>query len=137
MTRLANNLFSKDRCALPDQMPFVLTFPWRGFVFGEWNRDRTNLDEIAIFAFSVTTQDFPHDILFLSVPGSMRPPARDGERCKVIHDIDTHACTGVSSPIWSVASRYGVTVVETAPIPTGRFVGLDLNQTLFCSVFRN
>ena len=44
-------------------MSFVLTFPWRGFVFGIRNRDRTNLDEIAIFAFSVTTQDFPHDIL--------------------------------------------------------------------------
>ena len=60
---LANNFFLKDRCALPDQMSFVLTFPWRGFVFGIRNRDRTNLDEVAFFAFSVTTQDFPHEIL--------------------------------------------------------------------------
>ena len=63
MARLANNFFFEDRCALPDQMFFVLTFPWRAFVFGIRNRDRTNLDEIAIFAFSVTTQDFPQDIL--------------------------------------------------------------------------
>jgi hypothetical protein len=63
MARLTNNFLFKDRCALPDQMSFVLTFPWRAFVFAMRNRDRTNLDEIAIFALSVTTKDFPHDML--------------------------------------------------------------------------
>jgi hypothetical protein len=37
--QLANNFLSKDRCALPDQMSFALTFPWRGFVFAMRNRD--------------------------------------------------------------------------------------------------
>jgi hypothetical protein len=57
MGRLTNNLLFKDRCALPDQMSFVLTFPWGGFVLAMRNRDCTNLDEISILAFSVTTKD--------------------------------------------------------------------------------
>ena len=63
MAQLTNNFLFKDRCALPDQMSFVLTFPWRALVFAMRNRDRTNLDEISIFALSVTTKDFPHDML--------------------------------------------------------------------------
>jgi hypothetical protein len=63
MPQLANYFLFKDRCALPDQMPFVLTFAWRGFVFAMRNRDCTNWDEIAIFALSVTTKHFPHDML--------------------------------------------------------------------------
>ena len=63
MAQLTNNILFKDRCALPDQMSFVLTFPWRALVFAMRNRDRTNLDEISIFALSVTTKDFPHDML--------------------------------------------------------------------------
>ena len=63
MAKLTNNFLFKDRCALPDQMSFVLTFPWRALVFAMRNRDRTNLDEISIFALSVTTKDFPHDML--------------------------------------------------------------------------
>ena len=62
MGRLTNNFFLKDRCALPDQMPFVLTFTWRAFVFAMRNRDCTNLDEISVSAFGVTTKDdFPHE----------------------------------------------------------------------------
>jgi hypothetical protein len=63
MARLANNFLFKDRCALPDQISFVPTFPWSGFVFAARDGDRANLDEIAIFALSVTTKDFPHDML--------------------------------------------------------------------------
>jgi hypothetical protein len=49
---------------LPDQMSFVLAFPWRAFVFAVRNRDCTNLDESSILALGVTTKDdFPHDML--------------------------------------------------------------------------
>ena len=63
MGRLTNNFLFKDRCALPDQMSFVLTFARRAFVLAMRNRDRTNLDEIAIFGLSVTPKDFPHNML--------------------------------------------------------------------------
>ena len=72
MARLTNNFLFKDRCALPDQMSFVLTFPWRAFVFAMRNRDCTNLDEIAIFVFSVTTQHFPHDMLLTDLRAKLR-----------------------------------------------------------------
>jgi hypothetical protein len=52
---------------LPDQMSFVLTFPWRGFVLAMRDRDRANESEIAVFVFSVATKDFSHD-LHLSKP---------------------------------------------------------------------
>jgi hypothetical protein len=60
--RLANNFLLKDRCALPDQMSFVLTFPWGPFIFVKRNRDCTNKNKIAIFVFSVTTKHFPHNM---------------------------------------------------------------------------
>jgi hypothetical protein len=63
MARLTNNFLFKDRCTLPDQMSFVLTFPRRAFVFAMRKRNRTNLDEIAIFCLSVTPKDFPHNML--------------------------------------------------------------------------
>jgi len=72
MGRLTNNFLFKDRCALPDQMSFVLTFPWRAFVFAMRNRDCTNQDEISILVLSVTTKDFPHDML-PRLTGSMLP----------------------------------------------------------------
>jgi hypothetical protein len=73
MGYLTNNFLFKDRRALSDQMSFVLTFHRRGFTFGIRNRDRTDLDEIAIFAFSVPTQDFPHDILLYTAPNPGSP----------------------------------------------------------------
>jgi hypothetical protein len=69
--RLTNYFLFKDRCALPDQISFVLTFPWGAFVFAMRNRDCTNLDEISVLALSVTTKDFPHDLLLLRLIGSM------------------------------------------------------------------
>jgi hypothetical protein len=35
---LAHCFFLKDCCALPDQMSFVLTFPWRRFVLAMKDR---------------------------------------------------------------------------------------------------
>jgi hypothetical protein len=67
MGRLTNSFLFKDRRALPDQMSFVLTLPWRTFVFAMRNRDCTNLDEISILALSVTTKDFPHDMLLYAL----------------------------------------------------------------------
>jgi hypothetical protein len=71
--RLTNNFLFEDRCALPDQMTFVLTFPWRAFVFAMRNRDCTNQDEISISALGVTTKDFPHDMLLPRLTGSILP----------------------------------------------------------------
>ena len=70
-SRLTNNFFLKDGCALPDQMSLVLTVPWRAFVFAMQHRDCTNMDEISILTLSVTTKDFPHDILPPGLTGSM------------------------------------------------------------------
>jgi hypothetical protein len=67
MCCLTNTFFLKDRRALPYQMSFVLTFPWRAFIFAMRNRDCTNLDEISILALSVTTKDFPHDVLLYAL----------------------------------------------------------------------
>jgi hypothetical protein len=69
MGGLTNNFLFKDRCALPDQVSFVLTFPWRAFIFAMRNRDCTNQDEISILALSVTTTDFPHDMLLPRLTG--------------------------------------------------------------------
>ena len=60
-TLLTNNLLFEDRCALPDQISFVLTLPWRAFIFVMGERDCTNLDKIAISVLSVTTKHLPHD----------------------------------------------------------------------------
>jgi hypothetical protein len=51
-------------------MSFVLTLPWRSFVLAMRNRDRANKNEIAVFVFSVTTKDFPHDMLLPGLTGS-------------------------------------------------------------------
>jgi hypothetical protein len=61
--RLTYSFFLKDRCALADQMSFVQTFPWRGFFLAMRDRDRANKNEIAVIVFSVTSNDFPHDML--------------------------------------------------------------------------
>ena len=49
---LTHCFFLKDGCALPDQMPFVLTFPWRRFVLAVRDRHRAYQNEIASFVFS-------------------------------------------------------------------------------------
>jgi hypothetical protein len=69
MGRLTNNFLFKDRCAVPDQVSFVLAFHWRAFVFAMRNRDCTNQDEISILALSVTTKDFPHHMLLPRLTG--------------------------------------------------------------------
>jgi hypothetical protein len=44
-------------------MSFVLAFSWRGLVLAKRDRDRANKNEISILVCSVTTKDFPHDML--------------------------------------------------------------------------
>jgi hypothetical protein len=61
--RLANRFFFEDRCALPNQMRFLLTFPWRGFVLAVRDSDRANKNEISISIFGVAAKDFSHDVL--------------------------------------------------------------------------
>src|SRR5215831_7676952 len=39
----------------------------RAFILAMRDRDRANKNEIEIFVFSVTTNDFPHDILLLAL----------------------------------------------------------------------
>jgi hypothetical protein len=63
MARLTNNFLLEDRCALPGQMSFVPTFPGRRFGFAMRDRNRPNKEGNAILALSVTTKDFPHDML--------------------------------------------------------------------------
>ena len=58
-----NNFLFEDCRALPDQMSFVLTLPWRRLVFAVRDRDGANKNEIAISVFGVTTKDFSHDVL--------------------------------------------------------------------------
>jgi hypothetical protein len=57
---LAHCFFLKDCCASPDQISFVLTFPWRRFVLAMRDRHRTYQNEIAIFVFGVNAKDFSH-----------------------------------------------------------------------------
>jgi hypothetical protein len=38
---------------------------WRAFTFAMRDKDRPNKNEIEIFIFSVTPNDFPHDMLLL------------------------------------------------------------------------
>jgi hypothetical protein len=63
MVPLTDNFLLEDRCASFDQMSFFSTFCWGGFVFVMRDRNRPNKDGIAILALSVTTKDFPHDML--------------------------------------------------------------------------
>jgi 2-polyprenyl-6-methoxyphenol hydroxylase-like FAD-dependent oxidoreductase len=41
MKGIAHSVFLEDCCTLPDQMPFVLTFPWRRFVLAMRDRHRS------------------------------------------------------------------------------------------------
>jgi hypothetical protein len=52
--------FLKDCCALPDQMLFVRPFPWRGFILAVNDGYRAYKNQIGIFAFGVTANDFSH-----------------------------------------------------------------------------
>jgi hypothetical protein len=65
--RSASNLFLKDRCAFPDQMSFVPPFPWGRLVLAVGYRDCFDKNEIAVFVFSVTAKDFPHEMLPLEL----------------------------------------------------------------------
>jgi hypothetical protein len=46
-------------------MSFILASNWRAFILAMRDRDRANKSEIEIFVFSVTLNDFPHDMLLL------------------------------------------------------------------------
>jgi hypothetical protein len=46
-------------------MSFILASNWRAFILAMRDRDRANKNEIEIFVFSVTSNDFPHDMLLL------------------------------------------------------------------------
>jgi len=63
--RLTNSFFLKDRCSLSDQISFILASNWRAFILAMRDRDRANKNEIETFVFSVTLNDFPHDMLLL------------------------------------------------------------------------
>src|SRR6516164_9996002 len=57
--RLTNSFVLKDRCSLSDQMSFILASNWRAFTLAMRDSDRANKNEIEIFVFSVTSNDFP------------------------------------------------------------------------------
>ena len=63
--RLTNGFFLKDRCSLSDQISFILASNWRAFTLAVRDRDRADKNEIEILVFSVTSNDFPHDMLLL------------------------------------------------------------------------
>jgi hypothetical protein len=63
--RLTNSFFLKDRCSLSDQISFVLASTWRALILTMRDKDRANKNEIEIFVFGVTSNDFPHDMLLL------------------------------------------------------------------------
>ena len=44
-------------------MSFILASNWRAFTLAMRDRDRANKNEIEISVFSVTSNDFPHDML--------------------------------------------------------------------------
>ncbi len=56
-----NSFFLKDRCSLSDQISFVLASTWRAFILTMRDKNRANKNEIEIFVFGVTSNDFPHD----------------------------------------------------------------------------
>jgi len=64
--RLTNSFFLKDRCSLSDQIFFILASNRRAFILAMRDRDRANKNEIEIFVFTVTSNDFPHDMLTLA-----------------------------------------------------------------------
>ena len=67
----------KDRCSLSDQISFILASSRRAFILAMRDRDRANKDEIEIFVFSVTSNDFPHYMLLLTFV-----PARSAARAQ-------------------------------------------------------
>ena len=73
--RLTNSFFLKDRCSLSDQISFILASNWRAFILAMRDKDRANRNEIEIFVFSVTSNDFPHDMLLLFFFIENRPKA--------------------------------------------------------------
>ena len=78
--RLTNSFFLKDRCSLSDQISFILASNWRAFILAMRDRDRANKNEIEIFVFSVTSNDFPHDAVRVSavvVDGQAQPQRID------------------------------------------------------------
>jgi hypothetical protein len=48
---------------LPDEVSFILASSWGAFILAVRDGDRANENEIEIFVFSVTSNDFPHDML--------------------------------------------------------------------------
>src|SRR5207248_8334233 len=61
---LTNSFFLKDRCSLSNQISFILASNWRAFILA-MRDNRANKNEIETFVFSVTLNDFPHDMLLL------------------------------------------------------------------------
>ena len=61
--RLTNSFLLKDRCSLSDQISFILASSRRAFILAMRDRDRANKNEIEIFVFGVTSNDFPHHML--------------------------------------------------------------------------
>ena len=51
-------------------MSFVLTFPWRALILAMSDWDCANKAEIEIFVFSVTSNDFAHDLLLDGLKGN-------------------------------------------------------------------
>ena len=64
--QLTNRFFLKDRRSLSDQISFILPSNRRAFILAMRDRDRANKNEIEIFVFTVTSNDFPHDMLTLA-----------------------------------------------------------------------
>ena len=74
--RLTNSFFLKDRCSLSDQISFILASSRRAFILAMRDRDRANKNEIEIFVFSVTSDDFPHDMLLLTLASNISSKIR-------------------------------------------------------------
>ena len=71
--RLTNSFFLKDRCSMSDQISFILASNWRAFILAMRDKDRANKNEIEIFVFSVTSNDFPHDMHLLIFSSKIGP----------------------------------------------------------------
>jgi hypothetical protein len=69
--RLTNSFLLKDRCSLSDQISFILASSRRAFILVMRDRDRANKNEIEILLFSVTSNDFPHDMLLLTFSSNL------------------------------------------------------------------
>ena len=59
---LTNRFLFKDRCAAPDQISFVLTFPWSRLVLAVRDLHRSDKDEIAIFVFRIAAKYLCHEM---------------------------------------------------------------------------